>query len=365
MEHERTVTPVIVNKPALCGMLPEEISTLLEVEPFRGRQIFSWIHRRRTSRFEAMTDLPKALREALRERFRVFSTEHVEVSRSRKTGTMKMLLRLGAGEAVESVLIRDANRVTLCLSTQVGCPLRCAFCATGVAGYRRNLDASEIVAQALWLLQTGGISPEIHPNIVFMGMGEPFYNYEAVRKAISLLRCRDGLSIGARRITVSTAGDVRGIRRFANEGWQVRLSVSLHAANDALRSDLVPLNRRFPLTELRQALAYYQEKTGRQFTLEWTLLDGVNDRAQDAAELAEFARGLQVFVNLIPWNPVPGLPFRPTPSRRAAFFAETLQKWGLSATLRKEQGRDIEAACGQLRRVMLGGSKFEIENNFH
>jgi len=347
--------PKTVEKPVLCGLLPEEISALLEVEPFRGRQIFAWIHKRRTDHFEYMTDLPRSLRETLVSRFRVFSAESVEASRSVKSGTMKVLLRLGSGDAVESVLIRDEDRVTLCLSTQVGCPLRCAFCATGVAGYRRNLDASEVVAQALWLLRAGEVSPEIHPNIVFMGMGEPFYNYEAVQKAILLLMCRDGLNIGARRITVSTAGEVRGIRRFADEGWQVRLSVSLHAANDTLRSELVPLNRRFPLTELRQALEYYQQKTGRQFTFEWTLLDGVNDRPEHAAELAEFARGLKVFVNLIPWNPVPGLPFRPTPPRRAAFFAESLRKWGLPATLRKEQGRDIDAACGQLRRVVLEG----------
>lgn len=353
MENDRTDIPVISDKPALCGLLPGEISTLLKLEPFRGRQIFAWIHRRRADGFESMTDLPRALRETLSGQFRVFSAEQVEVSRSPKSGTIKGLLRLSSGDTVESVLIRDGDRVTLCLSTQVGCPLRCAFCATGAAGYRRNLDVAEIVAQALWLLQAGGVSPEIHPNIVFMGMGEPFYNYDVVRKAIQLLMCPDGLNVGARRITMSTAGEVRGIRRFAEEAWQVRLSVSLHAANDALRSELVPLNRRFPLTELRQALAYYQEKTGRQFTVEWTLLDGVNDRAQDAAELAEFARGLKVFVNLIPWNPVPGLPFRPTPPRRATFFAESLRKWGLPATLRKEQGRDIEAACGQLRRVAL------------
>jgi len=351
-------------RPALCGLLPEEISARLEVEPFRGRQVFAWIHRRRATDFADMTDLPQALRESLAARFQVFDAECVEASRSEKSGTMKALLRVGTGDTVESVLIREGDRVTLCLSTQVGCPLRCAFCATGAAGYRRNLEPGEIIAQALWLLRVGEVNPEIHPNIVFMGMGEPFYNYDAVRKAIVLLMRQDGLNIGARRITVSTAGDIRGIRRFADEGWQVRLSVSLHAANDALRSELVPLNRRFPLADLRQALEYYQQQTGRQFTFEWTLLDGVNDRPEHAAELAEFARGLKVFVNLISWNPVPGLPFRPTPSRRAAFFAESLRRWGLAVTLRKEQGRDIDAACGQLRRVKLAGEKVEIENNF-
>ncbi len=359
------VNDVIRDLPVICGLFPEEISALLEVEPLRGRQIFAWIHRRRQASFDGMTDLPAALRETLKSRARIWNAECVEAVRSEKSGTVKVLLRLDRGDTVESVLIRDRERVTFCLSTQVGCPLRCAFCATGAAGYRRNLDTAEIVAQALWLLEAGQVNPEIHPNIVFMGMGEPFYNYDAVHKSIRLLMRKDGLNIGARRITVSTAGEVRGIRRFADEGWQVRLSVSLHAANNDLRSELVPLNRRFPLEELRAALEYYQERTGRQFTFEWTLLDGVNDQPQHAAELAEFAKGLKAFVNLIPWNPVPGLPFKPSSPKRAVFFAETLRRWNIPVTLRKEQGRDIDAACGQLRRVVLDQKKFAIENNFH
>ncbi len=250
------------------------------------------------------------------------------------------------------MLIPARERLTLCLSTQIGCAVRCSFCATGLSGYAHNLRAGEIVEQALFLLkgvETGGRSP----NIVFMGMGEPFRNYDETMKAIRLVMEPDGLGIGARRITVSTAGEVPGIRRFAQEPWQVRLSVSLHAANDALRDELVPLNRRYNIEALMEAVDEYLTRTGRQVTFEWTLLEGVNDRQQDAEELASLIGGRKIVVNLIPYNPVAGIAYAPPSRRRAGAFQSMLAKRGVKATLRRERGQDINAACGQLRRQSL------------
>jgi len=274
----------------------------------------------------------------------------VHVSRSPGSqGTRKALFRLADGETVESVPIRDYTRTTLCLSTQAGCALKCAFCATGLAGYGRDLSAGEIAEQALHLLAGEDLEGRT-PNIVYMGMGEPFHNYDATMKSIRLLMMRDGLGVGARKITLSTVGDVPGIRRFAEEDWQVRLSISLHAANDSLRSRLVPLNRTYPLAALMTAVRELIAHTGRQITFEWVLLDRVNDTARDAAELAGLIKGLKAIVNVIPYNPVAGLDFAPPPPDRCQAFQEALLKHGVKATLRRERGRDIDAACGQLRR---------------
>lgn len=339
-------------KTSLAGSTPEEIATQLDVKPFQGRQIFRWIHKKQAFDFESMTDLSKPLRERLISEFAATPMELVQTQISPRTGTKKVLLRLPDEETVESVLIRDKDRVTLCVSSQVGCPLKCDFCATGMAGFKRNLTPAEIVGQALYLLRDEGMG-ERTPNIVYMGMGEPFRNYDNVIKSIRLLMSKEGLGIAARKITVSTVGEVENIVRFAEEDWQVRLSVSLHAANDALRSKLVPLNRKYPLERLREAIAEYQEKSGRQITFEWTLLDGVNDTPQDMKELREYAHGLQAAVNFIPWNPVSGLPYRPSPMSRCRECRDTMTNFGIHTTLRAEKGQDIDAACGQLRRIHL------------
>lgn len=336
--------------PVITGLSPDEIATQLGIKPFQGRQIFRWIHFKRIFDFAQMTDLPQALRQRLIEEYQAARLSLVRMNVSPKSKTKKALLQLPDDEAVECVLIRDRDRVTLCLSSQVGCALKCAFCATGLAGFRRDLDPGEIVEQALYLLAEEDLGGRT-PNIVYMGMGEPFRNYDHVVKSIRLLMDPNGLGIGARRITVSTAGDVKGIERFAREDWQVRLSVSLHAANDELRSRLVPLNRRYNLHRLREALLEYQNITRRQFTFEWTLLDGVNDRPEDAEELSLYAKGLDVSVNLIPWNPVLDLPFSPSPKARCERFLNLLATAGITATLRQEKGQDIDAACGQLRRT--------------
>ena len=340
-------------KTSLTNLDAAEIAETLSLKPFQGKQIFRWIHQKKVFDFDRMTDLSKELRARLAETCAAGQLELLSVSSSpRATGTKKALFRLADGETVESVLIREKDRVTICLSTQVGCAVKCAFCATGHSGYTRNLTPGEIVEQALYLLADENLG-ERTPNIVYMGMGEPFRNYDATVRSIRLLMSPDGLGIGARRITVSTAGEVNGIEHFANEDWQVRLSVSLHAANDEKRSELVPLNRKFPLSALKEAVRTYFDKTGRQVTFEWTLLDGVNDSQQDAKELAALAHSLKAHVNLIPYNPVAGLGYMPPPRERCEAFRDALEAAGVSATLRKEKGQDIDAACGQLRRRHL------------
>lgn len=336
-------------RPGLSGMTPDEIVAAVQVEPYQARQLFHWIHQKRVFDFDRMTDLSKDLREKLAGNFSACELSLSKTSGSARGGTKKVLLALPDGETIEAVYLPARDRVTLCLSTQVGCAVKCSFCATGLSGYARNLTAGEIVEQALFLLEGEDLEGRT-PNIVFMGMGEPFRNYDATMESIRLLMNREGLGIGARRITVSTAGEVEAIRRFASEDWQVRLSVSLHAANDALRSELVPLNRRYNLGRLMDAVTFYGDRTGRQVTFEWTLIEGVNDSARDADEFAALIGGFKAFVNLIPYNPVAGLEYRP-PSRAACeSFRARLAGLGVHATLRQERGQDIDAACGQLRR---------------
>lgn len=343
----------ISTRVRLTDLTPEEIASELGLKPFQGAQIFRWIHQKRVFEFDAMSDLSKELRRELNERAEAVRLEPVRISASRRSaGTRKALLRLPDEETVESVLIREGDRRTICLSTQVGCAVKCAFCATGLSGYKRNLSPGEIVEQALYLLKDEDLEGRT-PNIVYMGMGEPFRNYDATVKSIRLLMRREGLHIGARKITVSTAGEVPGIERFAKEDWQVRLSVSLHAANDALRSELVPLNRKYPLEQLMRAVRGYAGVTGRHVTFEWVLLNGVNDSPRDVEEIARLVGKMDATVNLIPFNPVAETGYAPPPRAKCEAFREALEKRGITATLRKEQGQDIDAACGQLRRQHL------------
>ena len=336
----------------LSGLTPNEIAALVGIEGFKARQIFRWIHAKQEFDFDRMSDLSKDLRATLSKDYTACELKLVKARSSTASGTKKALLRLPDGETVEAVYIPARDRVTLCLSTQVGCAVNCSFCATGRSGYARNLAPGEIVEQALYLLAGEDLQGR-SPNIVFMGMGEPFRNYDATMKSIRLLMDENGLGIGARRITVSTVGEVDGIRRFAEEDWQVRLSVSLHAANDRLRSELVPLNRRYNLKRLIRAVNAYLERTGRQVTFEWTLIGGVNDSIRDAEELAGLIGGLKSFVNLIPYNPVRGIEYAPPARRECEKFRDSLLARGIKTTLRLERGQDIHAACGQLRRQSL------------
>jgi 23S rRNA (adenine2503-C2)-methyltransferase len=340
-----------MNDNHVAGMSPQCIAEAFELKPFQGRQLFRWVHRKQCFDLERMTDLSKDLRARLAEHAELRRLTLVALEESMTApGTRKALFRLRDGDTVESVLIREGERRTLCLSTQVGCAVKCAFCATGLAGFKKNLTPGEVVEQALHLLATEEMG-ERTPNIVFMGMGEPFRNYDATMEAIRLLMHRQGLGIGARKITVSTSGDVPGIEAFSREPWQVRLSVSLHAADNALRDRLVPLNRKYPLERVLDAVKTYEKETGRQVTFEWTLMDGVNDDEEQARRLAGICRAHKASVNLIPLNPVDSLPYAPPSQTTCLRFRQTLERAGVKATLRTERGRDIQAACGQLQRT--------------
>lgn len=337
---------------ALSDLDPQEMATAVGLKPYQGRQLFRWIHQKQVFDFSSMSDLAKPLHKYLEQDFTANRITLQKVSESPQSKTKKILFALSDGELVESVSIPDRARTTFCLSTQVGCAVKCSFCATGLSGFARNLSPGEIVEQALYLMREHDLG-ESTPNIVFMGMGEPFRNYDATIKSIRLLMHKDGLGIGARRITVSTAGQADGIERFAKEDWQVRLSVSLHAANDALRDELVPLNRRFNIERLLDAVKTYTAATGRQVTFEWALLEGVNDSEHHAAELVQKIRGIKASVNLIPYNPVMGVDYHAPSMRTCEKFRKHLMNNEIKATLRAERGQDINAACGQLRRTHI------------
>jgi 23S rRNA (adenine2503-C2)-methyltransferase len=327
-----------------------ELAELLGDEPaFRARQVWNGLHRRGL-RPEEMTDLPFPLRARLAEALPPALTELT--CRSADGGaTQKWLWLLADGRQVESVLMRYADRVTVCVSSQAGCAMGCTFCATGQGGFDRHLTTGEIVEQVVRARRAA--APDRLSNVVFMGMGEPLANYDRVWAAVQRLHGELGLS--ARHLTLSTVGVVPGIDRLAGEDLPVTLAVSLHAANDALRDELVPLNRRYPLTQLAAACQRYVASSGRRLSLEWALIDGVNDRPRDAAELAAFARPLRAHVNLIPLNPTPGYPVRGTPPDRVRAFRRRLDDAGVTATVRDTRGSDIDAACGQLA-SSLGGT---------
>lgn len=321
----------------------EELSALLPGEPaYRTRQVWEGLYVR-AQRPEEMTELPASLREGLEA---ALPPALRELSRrSADEGeTTKWLWSLGDDARVETVLMRYPDRVTVCVSTQAGCAMACQFCATGQAGFQRHLTTGEIVEQVAVAVRAA--RPRRLSNVVFMGMGEPLANYDRVWAAIERLHGDMGLS--ARHLTLSTVGLVPGIRRLAGESLPVNLAVSLHAANDALRDELVPINRRYPLGQLAIACAEYVAASGRRLSIEWALIDGVNDRAQDVAELAVFARPLGAHVNLIPLNPTPGYAVVGSSPARVGGFRDELLAHGVNATVRATRGADIDAACGQL-----------------
>lgn len=337
-----------VTKIALTDLTPTEIAQTLNLKPFQGKQIFRWLHQRRVFDFDAMTDLSKDLRHTLGEQCHAAQVRLVRVQEASNAAAKKALFELQDGQTVESVLLRDRERITVCVSSQVGCALNCAFCATGQSGYQRNLSPGEIVEQVLHLIADEDLD-ERTPNVVYMGMGEPFRNYDTVMKSIRLLMMEEGVGVGARKITISTVGDVEGISRFTKEDWQVRLAISLHAANDALRNQLVPLNKKYPLTKLMETVREYAAVTGRHVSFEWVLLKGVNDSPRDAQELADLSRGMDATVNVIPYNAVQDAGFSPPAKGVCEGFCEALVRHGIKAIPRQERGGDIDAACGQLR----------------
>ncbi len=300
-----------------------------------------------------LTTLPAAMRMRLASRpeFAAALTPTVE-STSEAGDTVKWLWSLADGRQIESVLMHYPGRSTVCVSSQAGCAMDCGFCATGQAGFDRHLTTGEIVEQVVRARSAAAQTGRRLSNVVFMGMGEPMANYDAVIAAVH--RIHGDLGLSARHLTISTVGIIPGIRRLSNEELPVNLAVSLHAANDSLRDELVPINRRYPLSALADACADYLEAKGRRLSFEWALIDGVNDRNGDARELASYARNLGAHVNLIPLNPTPGYPVRGTPAARVRTFCDQLLDLGVNATVRHNRGTSIDAACGQLRAAAAG-----------
>ncbi|MGC9321671.1 MAG: 23S rRNA (adenine(2503)-C(2))-methyltransferase RlmN [Kosmotogaceae bacterium] len=321
----------------------------IEESAFRASQIFNWVYKKRTLSFSEMMNLPKALRGELSGLLYFPPLEVVEKQVS-KDGTEKFLWKLEDGNQIESVVLRHPRHVTFCISSQVGCALNCSFCATGAGGFSRNLSTGEIVSQVIHMERAIGGPVD---NIVFMGMGEPFLNENSVYKAIDILHDPRGRNLGFRRFTISTAGIPEGIKKLADSGMEIRLSVSLHSAKDGLRSSLMPVNRMHSLDSLREALVYYQEKTGNRITFEYALISGMNDTAGDVAQLIKYLRGIKSFINLIPVNPV-NLDFERPSDQKVADFKEGLRAAGFESAARQEKGTDIDAACGQLRQRRRG-----------
>ncbi len=335
---------------------------------YRARQIYRQLYANLAADPAEMTDLPLALRERLAAEAQMTTLELVRLQTADEELTRKALFRIPGGEVVESVLMIYPDRATVCVSTQAGCAMGCVFCATGRLGLLRNLSAGEIVEQVIWAarelkgLRTEGrglsrqssvLSPQssVLTNVVFMGMGEPFANYDRWWQSVERLHDPQGFNLGARSMTVSTVGQVTGIRRLAGEALPINLAISLHAPDDELRSEMMPINRRYPIAELLAATREYIARTKRRVSFEYVLLQGKNDTPEQAAALGEVLHGLLCHVNLIPWNPVPGAPLGRSERARVLRFQQVLQECGIACTVRVERGVAIAAACGQLAGV--------------
>lgn len=324
----------------------QDYLTALGAAAYRARQIARWVFQAGAAQVSAMTDLPKALRQTLEERAYISHLPRPTVYVA-NDGTRKLRYRLDDGAVLESVLIREPTRLTLCLSTQAGCRIGCAFCLTTKGGLRRHLRVAEIVDQIIQARALLG-SEERLTNLVFMGMGEPLDNYANTVKALRLITHPEAVGFSPRRITVSTSGLVPALRKFGAEGLRVNLAVSLNAPNDAIRSQLMPINRKWPIGELLAACKEYPLPPSRRITFEYVLLAGVNDQPIHAEQVARLLRGLRCKVNLIPFNEFPGAPFRRPAPATVQRFQAILQQHYLTATVRESRGRDIGAACGQL-----------------
>ena len=318
---------------------------------FRAKQVWSQLWKRAAT-YDDMSDVPPALRDQLAAELPL-GVEIIDERTAESGATRKALLRLGGEHVIETVLMGYRNRVTVCISSQVGCAMGCGFCATGQMGLESNLTAGEIAGQVVWARREAARLPDSTPqrltNVVYMGMGEPMANYRPVRDAAARLMEPRGMRLGARHITVSTVGLVPGIKRLGADLPQVGLAVSLHAADDELRNELVPPNHLYPLAELEAAIASWRDRTRRRPSIEWAMIDGVNDADEQAGKLASIAYRLRAHVNLIPLNPTPGWPSRPSGPRRIASFVRVLEAGGVNVTVRDTRGRRIDAACGQLR----------------
>ena len=315
---------------------------------FHAKQIFRWLYDKRVSSFDEMSDLSLSLRDKLKENLTFPSLTTVDEQHS-KDGTVKYLFGLEDGQMVESVLMLFDYVTSACLSTQVGCNMSCTFCASGLLKKQRNLSSGEIVLQALTIQKKLDEEGMRLSNLVLMGTGEPFDNYDNVLKALSVLNHPFGLAIGGRHISISTCGLVPKIYKFADEGLQYNLAISLHASNDELRSRLMPINQAYHLDELFEALDYYASKNNRRLTFEYLLLNGINDNEKNADELRDLLKGRNAYINLIPYNSVKENDYITSSEKRTLSFYDMLKKRGVQVTLRQKKGDDIDAACGQLR----------------
>lgn len=337
-----------MDKIALIGLFPEEIAEKLDLGAgFRGKQIFKWISSG-VSSFDEMTNLSKDLRKVLEDKALIFSS-HISQKLIDPDGTIKLQITLNDSLCIETVLLIDSEkRKTACVSCQAGCGMKCAFCQTGKLGFARNLTAGEIVEQFLFLEKECGKLD----NIVFMGMGEPMLNLPEIRKAIKILAHKDGRNLSTRRITISTSGITKGIYDLADNGPSVRLAVSLTTADEDLRKILMPVTNSNPLTELSKAINYYINKTGKRCTLEAALLSGLNTTKESAANIKKFIGKMPVHLNIIPWNPVEGLPYKEPSSSECSKFMKYLEEIGINVTQRTRRGRKIGGACGQLGKTV-------------
>ncbi|MDK2896429.1 MAG: rRNA (adenine2503-C2)-methyltransferase [Candidatus Atribacteria bacterium] len=339
-----------MDKQNLIGLLPANFSESIEGPAFRIQQIFDWIYRKKVDSFSSMTNLPLVLREKLASQFKIGSTKVLKIQQS-ATGARKYLIGLSDGQAVEAVLIPYKNWVTLCLSTQVGCPGGCVFCFSGRNGLKRNLSFQEIVEE-IWLIEK--IEDKRVKNIVFMGMGEPLLNYPNLARALEVINSPQGLGIGSRRITVSTVGIPDKIVQLARDWPEVNLAISLHAPDDKLRNQLVPLNRTFPLKDVLAAWEEYFSLTHKRVTVEYGLWRGVNDKLEHVYQLCDLVANRSVHINLIPGNGASDDRWRPSSPARVKLFAQILRERGINTTIRRSLGHDIKAACGELSRTYIG-----------
>jgi 23S rRNA (adenine2503-C2)-methyltransferase len=336
--------------PLLCDLSRDELAQWCQAQgeqPYRADQIRKWLFGKRVVDFDAMTDVSAGLRKKLAEQFAIFSTRLAAHQRS-VDGTEKLLIELHDGETVECVLMREDDRRTICISTQVGCGMGCVFCASGLLGLSRNLSAGEIIEQ---ILRLDRLLPALEriTNVVVMGMGEPLANLPNLLKALATLDEKGGLGMSARRITISTVGLPEKIRELASVGKPYNLAVSLHAPNDELRSELVPVNTNIGIAAILAAADEFFEQTGRRVTYEYVVLGERNDSIDQARELADLLRGRNAHVNLIPMNSVSELPYHDPAAERLRTFVEILEQAGVTTTIRRRKGADIDAACGQLR----------------
>ncbi len=350
-----------MNSPSLVNVLdlaPDELRKKFEtlgIEPYRADQILQWIYEKGVYNFEKMTNLSLGLREKLKKDFVLALPESIDKERSGDDKSTKLLLKLKDGNLVETVYIPSDDRHTVCVSSQVGCKFHCAFCASGQNGFFRNLTSGEIVSQVL-MARDVSANKKI-TNIVFMGIGEPFDNYKEVMKAVRTLNSKNAFHIGARKITISTCGVIPKIEALVGENLQVELSVSLHGPNDTVRSAIMPVNNAYPVKSLIDACKQYVKKTKRVITFEYILVKGVNASEKEARELSRLLKGLLCKVNLIPYNPIQEFAHDAPAYEEIVRFQKILQNGGIKTTVRFSKGRDIQAACGQLRSVHANDTK--------